>query len=1218
MQFTKSLTVLMAFIAIVILNQQSITPELVGADKLQNITSKKYPDTNKPKKRYDQPGKAAAWMASMRKTPKGTNPAQLNIMNHAIIKASKAQKSSQDLTALSFEEIGPGLFGGRIRGFVMHPEREGHLLAGGVSGGVWKSTDDGQTWQQKTDFLDNIAIGSMLLDPDNPEKVYVGTGEGFFNFAAAQGYGIFVSEDFGETWERYGFTNQVNFYYVNRMAKIPNSNAFFAATSRGIFKSTDEGQVWNEMTGVDADENDRGFTDLKVDPSDPDHLLAYFYGEANSLNHEIVVSTPTSLSGTYDSVPASFGPSIPSGGITGEMLLVSDGVNPARDGCEEITNDIVDKIALIERGSCSFTTKVTNAQTAGAIAVIVFQNTGDDPFSMGFEAGDEVGINIPSVMVSKALGDRLRTGIPPVNLTIRGTQNISLDRFIMRSTNGGDFWATLDNHGLPDLDVDRMEIGFGSDGKTYIAVSKPTVEFENGSTNGTLGLYRSVGSNNTFFEKTASNANFIERQGWYDLAVAVNPEDSDHVLIGAVDQSATINGGDTISKTSEWSSSALQGRMETYIHADHHGYFFSPFNNDHIYVVSDGGVGKSEDGGQTWDRRNTGLNISQSYGIAVSPDGERITSGTQDNGSQLYLGDQERWYEWWGGDGGYSAWDQQDGNFVYGSRPRGSMFGSNNSGFTDVGIPLPDTTGAAFIQPFAIDPNNGNHMLVGTDNLFFSANIRSLNTASFTDVSGAIGQVSATTISSVDGTQAFGGTTAGTLIRVDNLGTTNDVTDISAGLQVGSDITDIYVDPTDGMGTTLIVTQADYGPNRLSRSNNGGSSWTSVSGNLPNIPLLAVTSDPLNPGRFFVGSELGLFVTEDITVASPEWARYDFGPAFTRIIDLVWNNDNLYIGTHGRGTYKASRDLVAIELNDVQVTDMACDNDDVLDVDETANVLLDFTNLGGMDITGAMATVSATGVTITNPMVNLGTINTSVTQAFEITLNSSNACPGTLMLDVTVTHDNGSTAVTVEIPVQSNLVINTTGFQDTAESTEYMTSDLVLGGSGWSRVDTQALNGTFSWFSADENAYSDKSLVSPWLTSNGNNSLTFSMFYNMEGNATQYWDGVLLELRTRDEDWIDIGILSTVPYDGLLFTNNTAPARLAWSGNQSSWRTASVDLGTTYNGEDIQFRFRMVTDVNSAAQGFWVDDIQMTNVEWISDIQCGVCSSDLIFADGFE
>lgn len=1219
MKFLKPLILIGSFVGICVANQQlfSVEDQLTDLESIKK--SKNIFVGKKQKKQFDKPSEAAEWISQSLTTPKGYTPAQLNLQYQSELKAARAEKANQNLPAMAFEELGPGVFGGRIRGFVMHPEREGHLLAGGVSGGVWKSTDDGQSWEPKTDFLENISIGSMLIDPDNPEIVYVGTGEGFLNFDAAQGYGIFYSEDFGETWQRYGFTNRSDFYYVNRMAKIPGTNDFLAATRTGIWKSDNGGQNWFEMSNVTT--GGRGFTDLQIDPSNKNHLLAFHFGEENVLTINLSVSTPASLIGDYVAVPAGFGPALPGNGVSGELLLVQDGTNPARDGCQAITNDIDGKIALIERGSCNFTDKVINAQNAGAIAVVIFQNTAEDPFIMG---GEDESINIPSVMVSKISGDRFRTGIPPVNINISANEEIELDRFIMRSTDAGNFWSKLDNHGLPDLGVLRMEIGFGADGKTYIAASKETEELDDNTTNGTIGLYRSVDSDNRNFEKTESNTNFIERQGWYDMAIAVNPEDSDHVIMGAIDLYNTKNAGQTINRSTYWFSPP--GFIDRYIHADHHGYFFSPFNSNHIYVVNDGGVAKSEDGGDTWFALNHGLNISQSYGIAVSPDGTQVTSGTQDNGSKLYYGDQQTWLAWAGGDGGFSAWDQQQPNFIYGSFPEGDVFGSSNNGQSIQRMELPDTEGARFIQPFVLDENNGNRMLVGTDNVFFSNNVRSLDDATWTDVTGEINGVgvSALTFNPHQSSEAFAGMRTsdvlGTnqIIKISGLGSSNTITDIGPPNSLGVDgfvVNDIKVDTFDTSGNTLYAVFGGYFNNRILKSTDGGNSWNSISNNLPNMPLWQVINDPDNPNVLYVGSELGLWVgTQSSGVYN--WEQFDYGPAFTRVIDLVWRNNELFVATHGRGTYKASKAVIQTSVVKFIPNNSSCDLDNILDQGESGELIIEVVNQSAKDFDNVSLSFNfPSAIDFTNANQNISLNGFSKKQiAIPVSLESVSSCLADFNIPVSISTPEGSYNTHIELIAAANQGVESGTFSDDAEdSSTRLMSQLDVGNDGWIRVSDSVNSGENSWFTTNEGAYSDKSLVTPWLTfDGGGNTIKFSMSYDTEGDATQYWDGLVLEMRLKDSDlWFDIGHLSSVPYDGQLNTNNTAQGQFAWSGTQLEWRDVSVNLGTQYTGKTAKIRWRMTSDTNTSQEGFWIDDISISKVKSKTALSCDECVSNV-------
>lgn len=1180
----KALCALVAFTSLAWVSIQTI-------DQPVGNKSKNAYGLQKEVKRYDQPDKAAAWLQSMRGTPKGTNSATLNLKIKQQLEAQeKALKTTPPIPPLSFEDIGPGVFGGRIRAFAIHPSDPNTLLTAGISGGVWKSTDDGQSWQPKSDFLANIVIGSMTTDPDNPNRVFIGTGEGFFNFDAAQGAGIYVSEDFGDSWQPLSNTINDNFYYVNRLARIPNSDVLLAATQKGIFRSTDLGDTWTEISSVST--TGRGFVDLKVNPSDDQHVLAVHYGFVND-SLALEITSPNSISGQYDAIPAGFGPDFGTSGVSGEIVLVDDNSGTIEDGCQPIINGVSGKIALIQRGSCNFTVKVKNAQDAGAVAAIIYQNSPDAPFTMG---GEDDTITIPSAMVSQDDGQL----IIDANITVSGSVKPALadplQRFVMESTDAGGSWALLDN-GLPKLNVGRMELAFGSDGVTYVAVGN--------ADNATLGLWRSPGQGQAF-NKSASNTAFIERQGWYDLAIAVNPSDSDHVLMGAVDQFVSFDGGDTIAANTFWSPNA--GFMPNYIHADHHGYIFSPHNPDHVYVVSDGGVSKSEDGGQTYFNLNNGLNISQTYGIAVSPNGSRVTSGTQDNGSQMYYGNSQDWFEWQGGDGGYSAWDQQQPQYVYGSYVEGQLYGSNNQGLTVQAMELPDTDGARFIQPFILDPLNGNRLMVGTDNVFFTNSARALGAANWTDVTGTLDGTSVTALSfnPNNPSQAFAATAFGNIFRIDGLGTTNTVTQIYSNNSSFSDIvTDLVVSPDN----RLYATKGNYQSNRLQSTPADQSNWRNDSANLPDMPLYSLVFDPRDDGQMYLGSELGLWAS-----TASGWQRYGYDVAYTRVIDLVWQGmDHLYVGTHGRGTFKASRSPFAVAYDRFITTQSSCDDDNRLDGGESGTVIFTVANQIGINLEGVTVTWNEpTGTQVSSMSHTIGTLpaQTDIKVPIQITLDSSNSCLSDLKFDLMLSHNGGAYPHNITVFTGADQGFDTTGFVANAESDPAMDAMLSLGQSNWQPVSSDAFEGNRSWFASNEAQYGDKTLTSPWLTAGaGDSVLTFALRYDMEGSFQQYWDGVVLELRTEGGIWRDIGHLSSVPYDGPLYLNNPIQGREAWSGSQLSWRQATVDLGDQISGESFQFRFRMVSDSNSAATGFWVDDIRIDNIYLPATAQCDVCAS---------
>jgi hypothetical protein len=130
---------------------------------------------------------------------------------------------------------------------------------------------------------------------------------------------------------------------------------------------------------------------------------------------QLVVNSPGGIAGTYAVMAAAFGPPIPAAGITGDVVLVSDGTVPDADACEPIVNSVFGKIALIERGTCTFVSKVLNAQALGAIAVLIYNNAAGLP-PMG---GSDPTVTIPSAGISTADGNAIIANLGGgVNVTL--------------------------------------------------------------------------------------------------------------------------------------------------------------------------------------------------------------------------------------------------------------------------------------------------------------------------------------------------------------------------------------------------------------------------------------------------------------------------------------------------------------------------------------------------------------------------------------------------------------------------------------------------------------------------------------------------------------------------------------------------------------------------------------------------------------------------------
>lgn len=161
-------------------------------------------------------------------------------------------KNGRLVNNMTWYEMGPSNAGGRTRTIVLDPNDANHkrVWAGGVAGGLWYNndfTDANQQWIKIDDFWANLAISCIAFDPSLPQKMYVGTGEGWQNIDAVHGAGIWFSANNGTTWQQLASTasnpdfNFVQDIVVNATGKV------FAATQNGIYRSADNGVTWQQV-----------------------------------------------------------------------------------------------------------------------------------------------------------------------------------------------------------------------------------------------------------------------------------------------------------------------------------------------------------------------------------------------------------------------------------------------------------------------------------------------------------------------------------------------------------------------------------------------------------------------------------------------------------------------------------------------------------------------------------------------------------------------------------------------------------------------------------------------------------------------------------------------------------------------------------------------------------------------------------------------------------
>ncbi|MBD3223762.1 MAG: T9SS type A sorting domain-containing protein [Caldithrix sp.] len=150
---------------------------------------------------------------------------------------------------LQWVERGPGNIGGRSRAIVVHPQNADIWWVGAVGGGIWKTDNRGQSWQYQSQDMPVISVTTIDICREKPDILYAGTGEGFYNYDAIIGDGVFKTTDGGENWLQLNATaNNQNFRYINRIIVHPQrADTLLVATNRGLFRSLDGGAKWDTV-----------------------------------------------------------------------------------------------------------------------------------------------------------------------------------------------------------------------------------------------------------------------------------------------------------------------------------------------------------------------------------------------------------------------------------------------------------------------------------------------------------------------------------------------------------------------------------------------------------------------------------------------------------------------------------------------------------------------------------------------------------------------------------------------------------------------------------------------------------------------------------------------------------------------------------------------------------------------------------------------------------
>ncbi len=673
---------------------------------------------------------------------------------------------------------------------------------------------------------------------------------------------------------------------------------YIGAASGGIFKSTDNGGSWNNVFG-NAPVISIGA--LAIDPANQNIIYAGT-GEANASSYSFIGN------GIYKSVDA--------------------GANWTHIGLEQsayIGRVLVDHSNSQRVFVAACGTLFTPNEQRGIYRSINGGNTWE---RILFVSDSTAGVDIvqhptnPEIFYA-AMWERMR------GITYRRSHGATSG--IYKTTDGGNNWTLLTN-GLP---------GGNQKGRIGLAIARnnPQIVYAfidrlSGSSP-TATVFKSTNGGQSWQQTndgalSGMNSTF----GWYFGQIRVDPQNDNRIWMLGVDLYRSDNGGNSFTQ--------LAGYYNIdEIYVDHHAMFIHP-TSGFIVHGNDGGLYTSSNYGNSWSKINN-LPLTQFYAIEVDfLNPQRIYGGTQDNNTiRTLTGALNDWQRVLGGDGFYCLVDYTNSNIIYAEYQNGNLNRSTNGGssWTSIsGAFSGDRTN--WSSPYVMHPTEPQTLYFGTYRVWRTTNRGNTWTAISGDlthniVGSGFSTLTTLAISSLNPNRILAGSDDGRVHFTANAGL--NWADISSGLPVRW-ITRVAFDPFDV--NTFYVTVSGFRWDEphpyVFRTTNQGLTWQSIGGNLPELPVNVVVADPQVQNRLFVGTDVGIYYTEN---GGQQWWGLSQGIPNVPVTDLKIHQPtrSLVAGTYGCSAYRINLETLSI----IMPGDANCDGVvNILDIVTIVNYIV--------------------------------------------------------------------------------------------------------------------------------------------------------------------------------------------------------------------------------------------------------------------------------------
>lgn len=604
---------------------------------------------------------------------------------------------------LDWRSIGPANMGGRVTDIAVHPSDASTYWIGTAGGGVLKTTNRGVTYSHQFTSEGSGSIGALAVATSNPDVLYVGTGEPNPRNSVSWGDGVYRSADGGETWDHVGLDESFqvgaivvhpddeNTVYVAALGRLWGPNE-----TRGLYKSTDGGEEWEQVLFVDEN---TGVIDVTLDPADPDFILAATYERRRDIYDS---NDPASKWGEGSGLWRSA-----DGGASFERLSDTEGTGAGlpdarmgRIGIDWARSESGTVFAIIE------TERITQARPDSAymgvttvdagVGVRVTGVTEDSPAA-------EAGLKEDDVLVrlaNQGIVDRADM-TEQIRLGSRG-ETVAVE--VVRD---GEIVALELTYSAPPEDEEDPtdELGYPRSGPFSIGLggqrsNQQHLQGPDGKDFG--GVYRSDDRGSSW-----TRVNSLNPRPMYYSQLRVDPSDVNNIYVLGTRLHRSFDAGETF---------AADGHDGS-VHVDHHALWIHPTDGRHMILGNDGGIYVTWDQMETWDHHNH-VAIGQFYNVGIDATRDyKVYGGLQDNGS---WGGPHRtpaggpinsdWFRVGGGDGFVVLVDPTDPEQIYYESQNGGMgrwhLGTGDRGFMRPRAPKGETYRWNWNTPFILSNHN--------------------------------------------------------------------------------------------------------------------------------------------------------------------------------------------------------------------------------------------------------------------------------------------------------------------------------------------------------------------------------------------------------------------------------------------------------------------------------------------------------------------------------